>query len=57
VRRGSSRSPGAASTFFWIDPAENLAVILTARLTPSTAYPVRRQLRTLVCSAFRPSRL
>jgi CubicO group peptidase (beta-lactamase class C family) len=43
---------GAASTFFWIDPAEDLAVVFLTQLLPSSAYPVRRELRTLVYSAF-----
>jgi len=43
---------GAASTYFWIDPAEDLAVVFLTQLVPSSAYPIRRQLRTLVYSAF-----
>jgi CubicO group peptidase (beta-lactamase class C family) len=43
---------GAASTYFWIDPREQLIVILMTQLLPSSAYPIRRQLRTLVYSAF-----
>jgi len=42
---------GAASTFFWIDPREDLIGLFLTQLLPSTAYPVRRQLRTLVYSA------
>ncbi|WP_439815005.1 serine hydrolase domain-containing protein [Zavarzinia sp. CC-PAN008] len=42
---------GAASTYFWVDPAEDLAVVFMAQLLPSSAYPVRRELRTLVYSA------
>jgi CubicO group peptidase (beta-lactamase class C family) len=42
---------GAASTSFWIDPAEDLAVIFMTQCLPSGAYPVRRELRTLVYSA------
>ncbi|MEO8926409.1 MAG: serine hydrolase domain-containing protein [Caulobacteraceae bacterium] len=42
---------GAASTAFWIDPAEDLIVVFMTQLTPSTAYPIRRELRTLVYSA------
>jgi CubicO group peptidase (beta-lactamase class C family) len=41
---------GAASTSFWIDPAEDLAVIFMTQCLPSLAYPVRRELRTLVYS-------
>jgi len=42
---------GAASTFFWVDPAEELVVLFLTQLIPSSTYPVRRQLRTLVYSA------
>ena len=43
---------GAASTFFWIDPHEDVIAILMTQLLPSSAYPIRRELRTLVYSAF-----
>jgi len=42
---------GMASTFFWIDPKEDIAVVLMTQLAPSNSYPIRRQLRTLVYSA------
>jgi CubicO group peptidase (beta-lactamase class C family) len=42
---------GAASTFFWIDPAEELAAIFMTQLIPSSTYPVRRELRTMVYAA------
>lgn len=42
---------GAASTFFWIDPVEELSVIFMTQLIPSSTYPVRRQLRTMIYSA------
>ena len=42
---------GAASTFFWIDPKEELIAIFMTQLIPSSTYPVRRELRTLVYSA------
>lgn len=42
---------GMASTAFWIDPAEDLAVVFMTQLMPSTSYPIRRELRTLVYSA------
>jgi CubicO group peptidase (beta-lactamase class C family) len=42
---------GMASTAFWIDPVEDLACIFMTQLMPSNAYPIRRQLRTLVYSA------
>ncbi|HEY5107928.1 MAG TPA: serine hydrolase domain-containing protein [Caulobacteraceae bacterium] len=43
---------GAASTAFWIDPAEDLTVIFMTQLLPSSTYPIRRELRTLVYAAF-----
>ncbi len=38
---------GAASTAFWIDPAEDMYVILLTQLMPSSTYPIRRELRVL----------
>ncbi|MCB1646221.1 MAG: serine hydrolase, partial [Pseudomonadales bacterium] len=38
---------GAASTYFFIDPAEDMTVILMTQLMPSSAYPIRRELRIL----------
>ena len=42
---------GAAGTFFWVDPKEDLIGLFFTQVLPSSAYPVRRQLRTLVYSA------
>lgn len=42
---------GAASTFFFIDPADELVVIFMTQLIPSSTWPVRRQLRTMVYAA------
>jgi len=42
---------GAASTAFWVDPAEELTVLFFTQLLPSTTYPIRRQLKQLVYSA------
>lgn len=47
---------GAASTYFWIDPREELTTIFMTQLMPSTTYTIRRELRTLVYSAFTESR-
>ena len=38
---------GAASTAFWIDPAEELIVIFMTQLMPSSSYPLTRELRVL----------
>lgn len=46
---------GAASTAFWIDPKEELIVIFMTQLLPSSAYPIRRELRTLVYAAVEES--
>jgi len=38
---------GAASTAFWIDPVEEMAVVLMTQLFPSSTWPIRRELRVL----------
>lgn len=48
---------GAATTSFWIDPAEDLIAIFMTQLLPSSAYPVRRELRTMVYAAITDSNL
>jgi CubicO group peptidase (beta-lactamase class C family) len=42
---------GAASTAFWIDPAEELTVSFFTQLLPSSTYRIRPQLRNLVYQA------
>ncbi|MEH6558087.1 MAG: serine hydrolase domain-containing protein [Oceanicoccus sp.] len=42
---------GAASTFFWIDPEEDLFVVFLTQLIPSSTYPIRRELRSRVYQA------
>ena len=42
---------GAASTAFWVDPAEQITCIFMTQLLPSSTYPLRTQLRQLVYSA------
>ena len=42
---------GAASTFFWVDPHEELIGIFMTQLLPSSTYAVRREMRTLVYAA------
>lgn len=46
---------GMASTGFWIDPVEDLAVVFMTQLMPSSAYPIRRELRTMVYAAMTES--
>ncbi|MBL9099241.1 MAG: beta-lactamase family protein [Alphaproteobacteria bacterium] len=47
---------GAASTSFWIDPKEELITIFMTQLIPSSTYPIRRELRTMVYSSFTSDR-
>ena len=42
---------GAASTAFWVDPQEAMAVVLLTQLRPSSTYPIRRELRVLTYQA------
>ena len=57
VKTGVASSPGEywwggmASTAFWIDPVEDLCVVFLTQLVPSSLYPIRRELRTLVNAA------
>lgn len=42
---------GAASTFFWLDPVEDLFTVFLTQLMPSSTYPIRRELRARVYQA------
>ncbi len=42
---------GAASTAWWNDPSEEMSVVLLTQLTPSSTYPIRRELRVLTYQA------
>ncbi|WP_255951284.1 serine hydrolase domain-containing protein [Streptomyces odontomachi] len=42
---------GAASTAFWVDPAQEITVLFFTQLLPSSTYPLRAQLRGLVQQA------
>ncbi|MBR0872047.1 beta-lactamase family protein [Bradyrhizobium tropiciagri] len=48
---------GAATTSFFIDPAEEMIMIFMTQVLPSSAYPLRRELRTLVYAAITDSNL
>ena len=52
---GLSRSDyywgGAASTIFWVDPEEELAVVFLTQLMPSATFDFRGQLKSLIYSA------
>eukprot|EP00931_Biecheleriopsis_adriatica_P066524 TRINITY_DN4086_c0_g2_i1.p1 TRINITY_DN4086_c0_g2~~TRINITY_DN4086_c0_g2_i1.p1 ORF type:complete len:817 (-),score=92.95 TRINITY_DN4086_c0_g2_i1:729-3179(-) len=49
--RGEHGWGGMASTFFALDPVEDMIVLSFAQLVPSDRYPTRRQLRGLVYQA------
>ncbi len=42
---------GAASTIFWVDPAEQLVVVLMTQFMPSATFNFRGQMKTLVYPA------
>ena len=42
---------GAASTAFWVDPADDMVVLFMTQLLPSSTYAIRPQLRQLVQQA------
>ncbi|MGB7298542.1 MAG: serine hydrolase domain-containing protein [Burkholderiaceae bacterium] len=42
---------GAASTFFWLDPEEDIYAVMFTQLMPSSTWPIRRELRTRVYQA------
>ena len=46
---------GAASTVFFINPKEDMFVIFLTQLLPSSTYQVRRELRSLIYSALKPT--
>lgn len=46
---------GAYSTAFFVDPVEKITMVFMTQLYPSSAYPIRRQLKTLIYSALAES--
>src|SRR5256884_1009460 len=48
---------GAATTSFWIDPAEELIAIFMTQVLPPRPNPLRRELRTMVYAAITDSNL
>ena len=42
---------GLASTAFWIDPVEDVCVVFLTQFIPSSLYPIRRELRTMINAA------
>src|SRR6266576_1121570 len=49
--RGEFAWGGAASTAFWVDPAERVTVLFFTQLLPSSTHPIRSQLQALVAQA------
>jgi CubicO group peptidase (beta-lactamase class C family) len=49
--RGEMAWGGAASTAFWVDPAERITAVFLTQLLPSSTHPLRTQLRQLVYQA------
>ncbi|MFM5895294.1 MAG: serine hydrolase domain-containing protein [Novosphingobium sp.] len=55
-----SMVPGSAGEFYWggmfstaffVDPVEEVTMIFMTQLSPSSTYPIRRELKTLIYSA------
>ncbi len=42
---------GMFSTAFFIDPLEQISMVFMTQLRPSSTYPIRRELKTLIYSA------
>ena len=42
---------GAYSTAFFVDPVERITMVFMTQIYPSSTYPIRRQLKTLIYSA------
>ncbi len=47
---------GAYSTAFFVDPLEGITMVFMTQVYPSSTYPIRRQLKTLIYSALTESR-
>ena len=44
---------GMFSTYFFVDPVERVTSVFMTQLSPSSTYPVRRELKTLIYAALR----
>jgi CubicO group peptidase (beta-lactamase class C family) len=42
---------GIFSTYFFVDPIERVSMVFMTQLMPSSSYPVRRQLKTMIYAA------
>ena len=49
--RGEFWWGGMASTAFWVDPVEDVSVVFLTQLIPSSTYPIRWELRTIINAA------
>jgi CubicO group peptidase (beta-lactamase class C family) len=47
---------GAYSTAFFVDPVEAITMVFMTQIYPSSTYPIRRQLKTLIYAALTDSR-
>lgn len=54
--RGEFYWGGAYSTAFFVDPVERVTMVFMTQLYPSSTYPVRRQLKTMIYAALTDSR-
>lgn len=48
---------GAASTIFWVDPAEDLTVVFMTQLLPSGTFNFRGRIKALVYPAIVDGRI
>ena len=44
---------GIFSTYFFVDPVERVSAVFMTQLMPSSSYPVRRQLKTMIYAALK----
>jgi CubicO group peptidase (beta-lactamase class C family) len=42
---------GMYSTAFFVDPVEDIIMIFMTQLMPSSTYPIRREIKTMIYSA------
>lgn len=51
--RGEYYWGGMFSTAFFVDPVERVSMVFMTQLSPSSTYPIRRELKTLIYAALR----
>ena len=49
--RGEYYWGGMFSTAFFVDPVERVTMVFMTQLSPSTTYPIRRELKTMIYAA------